>query len=327
MIGRLDPIPGKQLSMDPALLKLLRCPECRSALSEACDPVEGQGIGLACLGCGRHFGVARGIPRFVPNDGYASTFSFEWDVHRRTQLDRGPGGESEQTFLLKTGWTLPCLAGKWVLDAGVGAGRFAAVALDARAHVVGLDISYAVDSAAENLSGRGGFQGVQGDILNPPFAAGSFDYIYSMGVLHHTPDCKRAFMSLLPLLKEGGEIAVWVYEKRASLIVSDVYRLVTRNLPSRLLYFLCHIAIPLGWFHRVPLVGRFLLYLFPHSRHPDPRWRILDTFDWYSPRYQSKHTQDELLGWFAEAGLEDVVPTGYPVGARGRKRVATASSK
>lgn len=313
--------------MDSALLKRLRCPGCRSEVVEKNGLSEGEGGCLACLDCGIRYSVVRGIPRFVSGDGYASNFTFEWDVHRRTQLDQGTAGESEQAFLLKTGWTLASLAKKWVLDAGVGAGRFADVTVRAQAQVVGLDISYAVDSASENLSSRGGFHGVQGDILNPPFAPGSFDYIYSMGVLHHTPDCKRAFMALVPLLKEGGEIAIWVYEKRASLIVSDLYRLITRHLPSRILYFFCRVAIPLGWFHQVPLLGRFLLFLFPHSRHPDPHWRVLDTFDWYSPRYQSKHTQDELLGWFAEAGLEEVVPTGYPVGARGRKGASPASSK
>jgi len=38
----------------------------------------------------------------------------------------------------------------------------------------------------------------------------------------------------------------------------------------------------------------------------DWRWRVLDTFDWYSPRYQSWHTHHEVFGWFKENGLEQV---------------------
>ena len=42
------------------------------------------------------------------------------------------------------------------------------------------------------------------------------------------------------------------------------------------------------------------------SMHPDPEVRVCDTLDWYAPRYLSRHTRDEVLGWFAEAGLVDV---------------------
>ncbi|MGH8655604.1 MAG: class I SAM-dependent methyltransferase [Gammaproteobacteria bacterium] len=37
-----------------------------------------------------------------------------------------------------------------------------------------------------------------------PFAAKSFDVIFSIGVLHHTPDTKAYFQKLVPLLKAGG---------------------------------------------------------------------------------------------------------------------------
>jgi hypothetical protein len=42
------------------------------------------------------------------------------------------------------------------------------------------------------------------------------------------------------------------------------------------------------------------------STHPDREIRICDTFDWYSPEYQSHHTDEEVRGWFAEAGLTDI---------------------
>ena len=43
------------------------------------------------------------------------------------------------------------------------------------------------------------------------------------------------------------------------------------------------------------------------SMHPDPEVRACDTLDWYAPRYLSRHTVEEVAGWFAEAGLFDVV--------------------
>jgi len=38
----------------------------------------------------------------------------------------------------------------------------------------------------------------------------------------------------------------------------------------------------------------------------DPKWRVLDTFDWYSPWYQSKHTYEQVFRWFEGCGLEDL---------------------
>jgi hypothetical protein len=43
------------------------------------------------------------------------------------------------------------------------------------------------------------------------------------------------------------------------------------------------------------------------SMHPDPEVRVCDTLDWYAPKYMSRHTDAEVAGWFAEAGLVDVV--------------------
>ena len=43
------------------------------------------------------------------------------------------------------------------------------------------------------------------------------------------------------------------------------------------------------------------------SMHPDAEVRVCDTLDWYAPRYLSRHTLEEVAGWFREAGLEEVV--------------------
>ena len=46
------------------------------------------------------------------------------------------------------------------------------------------------------------------------------------------------------------------------------------------------------------------------SMHPDAEVRVCDTLDWYAPKYMSRHTVDEVMGWFHEAGLTDVVDLG-----------------
>jgi hypothetical protein len=100
-----------------------------------------------------------------------------------------------------------------------------------------------------------------------------------------------------------------------------------------MLHALCYGAVPLYGVHqllkKIPLVGRrassALAYAIPMSFDPDREWRILDTFDWYSPRYQSKHTYEEVFGWFEECGLQDIRVMEQPIAVQGRKPVVSNS--
>jgi len=295
--------------MHKRMLGILACPECGGRL-EARGEWQGDRLQTGELTCpqGRCFPVLGGIPRFVPHDDYAASFSLQWTIHRATQLDGDIPGESEATFWQKTRFGRADLAGKLVLDAGCGMGRFAQVAARHLAEVVGIDLSLAVESAAANLEKEPRAHWAQADLTRPPFAPGTFDLIYSIGVLHHTPDTRAAFMSLVPLLRPGGRISIWVYSAYPQIVnlTSRFWRRLTTRLPKRLLYALCQAAGPMYYIHRIPWLGKAFIHLVPMSSHPRWQWRVLDTFDWYSPRYQWKHRYPEVVGWFREAGLEQV---------------------
>ena len=57
--------------------------------------------------------------------------------------------------------------------------------------------------------------------------------------------------------------------------------------------------------------------MIPMSFNPDPKWRVLDTFDWYSPYYQSKHTYEEVFRWFESCGLQDLHVAKVPISVQG----------
>jgi hypothetical protein len=59
--------------------------------------------------------------------------------------------------------------------------------------------------------------------------------------------------------------------------------------------------------------------VFPVNRQADPEARTLDTFDWYSPKYQSKHTYEEVFRWFEAMGMEDMRVGENSIAVRGRK--------
>lgn len=311
--------------LDKQVLAVLRCISCGS-------PLEEQPTGLRCIDCGRSYPILDGVIRFVDAEQYAGSFGFQWHVHARTQLDTTASDRSERNFRERTGFTPDDLAGKLVLDVGCGMGRFADIATRWGAHVVGIDLSLASEVAARNLADRNATF-LQADVFKLPFAPESFDLIYSIGVLHHTPDCEQAFKRLPGLLKPGGRIAIWLYSGYNKWYrMSDVYRTVTRRLPPRLLHKLCHVVVPLYGAHqllkKVPLVGRpassALAFAFPMAHHRDPEWRILDTFDWYSPWYQSKHTYEEVFRWFESCGLENLKVVQKPIAVQGQRPLCSA---
>jgi SAM-dependent methyltransferase len=302
------------------VLAILRCVSCIGRVEECAGA-------LVCLDCHRQYSAVDGLFRFVGAENYAGSFGFQWKIHARTQLDNEQSHRSEESFRRRTGFRPQDLAGKLVLDVGCGMGRFAEVATRWGARVVGIDLSLACEVAARNLAGRDATI-FQADVFQLPFADCSFDFIYSIGVLHHTPDCERAVKILPRLLKPGARFAVWLYSSYNRWYrMSDIYRGLTRRMPPELLYKLCHLTTPLYGAHqilrKIPLVGRpasgFVAWLAPMSFDKEKEWRVLDTFDWYSPWYQSKHSYEEVFRWFESCGLEDLHVGDEPISVHGRK--------
>jgi len=305
------------------LLTLLRCPVCKSSLE-----AEENGYSCSSSSCGRRFPEVRGVVRFVDEGNYADSFGYQWKRFQRTQLDHAARNLSETDFARKTGLKPEDLKGKLVLDVGCGMGRFAEVVTRWGARVFGIDLSAAAEVAAKNLHDRE-FVAFQADVFALPFAPETFDCIYSMGVLHHTPDCEKAFKALPQYLKPGGTITVWLYSGYNKWYrFSDQYRKVTHRMSPAALHSFFRVAVPLFyWLNRglraIPLVGRpvagLIHHVFPINTHPDSEVRVLDTLDWYSPKYQSKHTYEQVFRWFESCGLEDLSVGEIPVGVRGKK--------
>jgi uncharacterized protein YbaR (Trm112 family)/protein-L-isoaspartate O-methyltransferase len=310
--------------MKPRLLELLVCPACKGDLALRTDSTSGAEIetgALACAPCQAVYPIVRGIPRFVAQDAYAESFGDEWHRFRTVQLDSANGTtESERGFGSKTGLRAEDVRGRLVLDAGVGAGRYAEVMARWGAEVVGVDLTRAVDAAAQNLRTWPSAHLVQADIFALPFRDETFDVAYSIGVLHHTPDTAAAFKRVAAMVKKGGQLAVYVYHAGGLMrYVSDTLRVVTTRLPRPVVYYGSLVAVPLHYVHHLPVVGRVSQILLPTIDHQHWRWRWLDTFDWYTPRYQWKHRYPEVLRWFREAGFTDLYVADEPICVRGVK--------
>jgi uncharacterized protein YbaR (Trm112 family) len=203
--------------MKEKLLDLLACPTCGGDILLAyASKYDGKEIiegVLTCKKCGREYKVVRGVPRFVDltkieEDKAETAENFGWQWTHFTQED---AKYSEQLL----GWLQPVkpefFSGKIVLEGGCGKGRHTKLAAEWEAkEVVGFDFGDGVESAFALSRNMPNAHIVQADIFKLPFKK-AFDYAFSVGVLHHTPDPKKSFLSLASKVKKGGSISAWVY--------------------------------------------------------------------------------------------------------------------
>jgi SAM-dependent methyltransferase len=179
-----------------------------------------------------------------------------------------------------------------ILEVGCGTGQLSNFLSMRWGRVVfGSDLSLPSLRLGREFSVRHRLENVaflQMNLFRPAFKPESFDVVICNGVLHHTADPFRGLRSISQLAKPGGYVLVGLYNTYGR-IPTDFRRFIFRLSGDRL---------------------RFL----------DPRLRAGDVSDkrkhtWFMDQYrnphESKHTIDEVLGWFDELGLEFVhgIPT------------------
>lgn len=203
--------------MKEKLLDLLACPTCGGdillAYASKYEEKEIIEAVLTCKKCTREYKIVRGVPRFadlakIDEDKAETAENFGWQWTHFTQEDTR---YSEQ-FL---GWLQPVqhefFKDKIVLEGGCGKGRHTKLAAEWGAkEVVGIDLGDGVESAFALTRDLPNAHIVQCDIFKLPLKK-AFDYAFSVGVLHHTPDPKKAFLSLASKVKKDGHISAWVY--------------------------------------------------------------------------------------------------------------------
>ena len=313
--------------MKLSALDLLVCLACKSSLSlTTTESAAGEVVTglLRCTHCDSEYPVVRGIPRFGGADSYVKSFGREWRWFRTVQLDSLNGtDESERALGAATGWRDTDYAGARVLDAGVGAGRFAECAARKGAQVFAIDLSEAIDAAYQNIGREQNVHLVQADIFAMPFREGTFDMAYSIGVLHHTPDPRRAFDCVAAAVRPGGSLAIYIYD-RYGFRFGNLWRKVSTRIPHSLMAVITLAAIPLYYVYRLPLLGKILQFVVPISQHPNWRWRWLNTFDWYTPKYQWGYLYPEIFRWFRENGFDEIEIFDGPIRMSGVKAEAQA---
>src|SRR5262245_10597854 len=228
--------------MKVELLKYLVCPECSSDLQlEVHDEEAGQiKTGwLWCLQERRAFPITRFVPRFVEAEQYADSFSMQRLYVRRHFRYYENDHSGMKLFLPTTGFDRGQIPVGVTLEVGCGYGRFVDVVQRSGGTIIGIDLStHSIELAQDFVGLRDNVHLVQCDLFRLPFRQGSFDRVFSIGVLHHTPDTRGAFDALLPYVRPQGQISIWVYHPQGK-VHADRWRTLTTRVPHRILYASC----------------------------------------------------------------------------------------
>jgi SAM-dependent methyltransferase len=181
------------------------------------------------------------------------------------------------------------IGGRLVLDVGSSVGEITRALADRGARMVCLDLSRASLQRCRELNPYAPV--FHASALDLPFPDASFDHTISIGVLHHTPDCRRGFAEVARVTSPGGTSVIFLYN------YWNIYNLIFQLFkPFKRL-------VPLN---RVPasLVRLLQPFARSHFGYPldDAQLRRLLGDKLWTPQ-ATFHSVSEVRRWGREEGL------------------------
>tara|TARA_B100000029_G_C17469701_1_gene921531 strand:- start:166 stop:1167 length:1002 start_codon:yes stop_codon:yes gene_type:complete len=277
---------------------------------------------LICKSCKKSYPVNDGVPVLMNDIGAMKStqesFSNEWALRNSGFFEKNlSSGYSKEDRYKKILNILEIdqniLKNKLFLDAGCGDGVYGAhIAINNPQTLVFLaDISAGVKHTKEKLKNIDNCIVIQCDLMRAPFKEGIFDYIWSDGVLHHTPNTRKAFNSVDQLVKVGGKFYVWLYpnyKKSYYLLVRDLM-IKPYILPVWILY-LCSLILSFPYWILCKIFNMYKLLFTPNVKQLLKKRTFMSVafsiYDSISPTYQFRHGKEEVKNWFDKNGYEDV---------------------
>jgi SAM-dependent methyltransferase len=221
------------------------------------------------------------------------------------------GSEELLADVLAPLWRLDDLAGCTVAEIGCGNGRFLKTMAQYATKVIGIEPGDGVDNARSWNRDLNNVEVMRADVYSLP-SLPKLDHVFSIGVVHHLPDPRRALELMRGLLKPGGRCTIWVYGKEGNelyLLTFGNVRKLTTKLPHRALHALSTALVP-------PLRG----YIAACGKAPLPMRDYmrkvlrplsfdalrLNIYDQLNPTIAEYWSRDEVERLMGDAGFRDV---------------------
>jgi SAM-dependent methyltransferase len=212
----------------------------------------------------------------------------------------------------------------YALDIGCGTGRWTKYLAAKVGFIEAVDPSNAIFAADELLGEIKNVRLSQASIETLPFEDETFDFVMSIGVLHHIPDTRKALNDCVRKVKKGGYFYVYLYynlDRRGVVYktifrISDLIRKVVSRFPGKLKHFVCDVLAIIFYLPFV-LLGRFLNFLgfksvakrMPLNSYQNRRFFIIrnDALDRFGTRLEQRFSAREIKEIMEDAELTDVV--------------------
>lgn len=268
----------------------------------------------------KSFSVASDGSDFVKHQKVtADSFAYEWDqIYEENSFEKNNFLHFVGPFIDEN-----TIKGKEIIDIGCGCGRFTKWPALMGANVVfGTDLGESVDVAYRLTNKMDNVCIVQADIYNMPFK-NKFDIAYSIGVLHHLPQPRLGFLSLKNVLKIGGLMNIWVYNRRnnnRALYFYEPIRSITRRMPKALLYKLCYFpAIIVHLINQITIVlnklgKKELSHKIPFFYYANFSFnmKLNDAFDVLATPKSNYYYVEEIKDWFKVAKYKKIKSFEHP---------------
>ncbi len=212
-----------------------------------------------------------------------------------------------------------------VIDIGCGSGRFIKYLEGRYKKIVGMDPSQAIFAADKLVGKNDKVELVMASTDHIPFPDNHFDFGYSLGVLHHIPDTKKALNDCVKKIKPGGFFLVYLYynlENRPFYFkifywLSNIIRLGVSKLPATLKRWVCNFLAVLFYMPFVILcrVLRFagvpdrIRKHIPLQAYERQSFYIIrnDSLDRFGTPLEQRFSRKQIQAMMVEAGLTDII--------------------
>jgi len=226
-----------------------------------------------------------------------------------------------------------------VLEVGCGSGRFLKYVSDKAGLVVGVDPSHAIHAANNLIGPKDNVILVKASANDLPFPDASFDFVYSIGVLHHIPDTFKALQACVNKVKVGGYFFTYIYYNldnrgflfRSLFNFSTVLRRGVSKLSGKPKRFVCDV-LAIGIYMPFVSFNRFLKAVgvsenvrkkIPLYGYENKSFYIIrnDSLDRFGTPLEQRFTKKQIMEMMQNAGLTNItfsnnIPYWHVVGKR-----------